>query len=769
VRRPQNLAETLDDGRLRPFLPLVYTAWSDGELTGDEIEGICTAVARFSGIDEDCQIALGHWLDPDHPPAPGDLELLRRRIAEWAAGLVGSAGRSVSDFGIALTEHTRAGLPVSADERRALDLIAERLGPLQPNPGLLGGDIALSEITVPPASFDIAEMTEVLDGRLRPIRARMRTLLARPEFAYAGELPPDEYRELVLLWARMLADEGIGSLAYPAPYGEDDMASFVAVFAMLGHHDLSLLTKFGVQFGLFGGSIARLGTTRHHDRYLAQVGSLALPGCFAMTETAHGSNVRDLETSAIYDRATDELVVSTPHDLARKDYIGNAAAHGRLAVVFARLVVEGLDHGVHAILVPIRAEDGSLLPDVRIEDSGDKGGLNGVDNGRIWFDQVRVPRHALLDRFASIDDHGTYVSDIPNPDRRFFTMIGSLVGGRVSVGAASVSVAKSALAIALRYAHRRRQFGSAPGAERLIIDYPVHQQRLIPRLAATYAYHFAFEALIDDYANGRTDQRHLEARAAGLKAYATWHAIDTVQAAREACGGQGFLTVNRLTSMRADADIFNTYEGDNNVLTQLVAKSLLSDFRLQFESMSIIGVLRHLARRTTETLSDAIPMVGTSDEQLVDASWQLDQLRRRERHQIGSLARRLKSRIDGGADPFDAFAQIQTEAAALARSHVEVQLLEAFASVVDGLDEGPVRTALDRLRALYGLATIHADLGWLMANNHLGAATATAVGRLHDRLVEAVAADSLALIDAFAIPDEVLAAPIAAHNTQEPE
>jgi acyl-CoA oxidase len=69
------LAELIHDERLRPFLPLVYVAWSDGELTANEIEGICTAVADHPGIDADCQVALRLWLDPDHPPSPNDLEL----------------------------------------------------------------------------------------------------------------------------------------------------------------------------------------------------------------------------------------------------------------------------------------------------------------------------------------------------------------------------------------------------------------------------------------------------------------------------------------------------------------------------------------------------------------------------------------------------------------------------------------------------------------------------------------------------------------------
>jgi acyl-CoA oxidase len=113
-----------------------------------------------------------------------------------------------------------------------------------------------------------------------------------------------------------------------------------------------------------------------------------------MTETGHGSNVQALGTTATYDEATGEFVVHTPAPQARKDYIGNAARHGRMAAVFAQLVVGGESHGVHCLLVPIRAADGTALPGVMLSDCGPKLGLNGVDNGRIVFDRVRVPRDA---------------------------------------------------------------------------------------------------------------------------------------------------------------------------------------------------------------------------------------------------------------------------------------------------------------------------------------------------------------------------------------
>jgi acyl-CoA oxidase len=758
-----NLARSLDDERLRPFLPLVYAAWGDGELTSEEISGICTAVALYPGIDLDCQVALRHWLDPDHPPAPDELERLRLQIADWTSLLDEPANGSVTELGIAIAETTRGEPVVTEAERAALAEIEARYGPLGPVPPALRSPIPLRDIVEPAPSFAVGDLTAVLDGRHWETRRRLRELLAGPEFAYPDQPERDEYRELVLGWTRILAEEGLGTLGYPTPHGADDRAAAVVVFSMLGHHDLSLMTKFGVQFGLFGGAIAQLGTTEHHATYLDDVGSLALPGSFAMTETGHGSNVRDVETVAVYDATTDEIVVSTPTDLARKDYIGNAAAHGRLAVVFARLLVDGTDHGVNAMLVPIRDETGSVLPGVRIEDNGGKGGLNGVDNGRIWFSDVRVPRAALLNRFADIDDQGEYVSDIPDPDRRFFTMIGTLVGGRIGVGAAAVNVAKSALTIAVRYAHRRRQFGPMPEAETLLIDYPIHQQRLIPRLAATYAYHFAYEALIEDFGSGTEDQRQIEGRAAGLKAFATWHAIDAIQSAREATGGQGFLTENRLTTMRADADIFTTYEGDNTVLAQLVAKGLLSEFRQQFESMSTTGMVRYLFRRTSGAISETSPVTrsATDVDQLTDSAWQREQLEWREAHQIESLGKRIKKRIDDGVEPFDAFTQLQTHAIAVAASHVERLVLESFASAVDRLEDGPIRDTLDRLRALHGLATIQRDLGWFQEHGRLSAASAGAIRETHDLLVQDVAADSLALVDAFAIPDQILAAPIA--------
>src|SRR5690606_1944676 len=338
----------------------------------------------------------------------------------------------------------------------------------------------------------------------------------------------------------------------------------------------------------FGGAIENLGTERHHRKYVRRIIDCDLLGCFAMTETGHGSNVQALETTATYDPATREFVIHSPTPTSRKDYIGGAAQTARMAAVFAQLIThEGgapVQHGVHCLLVPLRDEDGNDLPGVTTSDHDYKGGLPGVDNGRIMFDHVRVPRENLLNRYGDVSEDGTYTSPIESPGRRFFTMLGTLVRGRVTVGGSASAAARVALDIATRYALQRRQF-SGPGdddTEVLIMDYLVHQRRLFPLIAESYALQFAQNELVAKCHDLQSqddpdpeEQRELEARAAGLKAVGTWHASRAIQESREACGGAGYMGENRLVGLRGDIDVFTTFEGDNTVMLQQVAKGLL--------------------------------------------------------------------------------------------------------------------------------------------------------------------------------------------------
>ena len=572
--------------------------------------------------------------------------------------------------------------------------------------------------------LDVPALTAVLDGRYAEVRDLVRATMAEHAGLLGDALTAsrDDYRDLVRDVIVASAATGAQAYGFPTEYGgQGDVGASVAAFETLAFSDLSVLVKTGVQFGLFGGAILQLGTKRHHDAYLEDLINARVMGCFAMTETGHGSNVQALGTTATYDADAAEFVVHTPDRYSGKDYIGNAARHGSLAVVFAQLEVAGEGHGVHAFVVPIRDADGQVLPGVRIEDDGPKIGLNGVDNGRLWFDRVRVPRENLLDRYASVDDAGRYHSDIENPDRRFFTVLGTLVQGRVCVGAAGIAASKVAITLAVRYGEKRRQFG-APGTEKeeVLLDYGLHQRRLLPLLARTYAMHLAQQVLsesLHEVATARSrgeepddhDQRALESRAAGTKALGTWHASHTIQECREACGGAGYLLANRLGTLRADTDVFTTFEGDNHILLQLVAKGLLTDYGTNFEELDQFGMVRFVADLAVETviertavhkilerLRDVLPgdEGGDAEAGLRDPAYHLGMLRWREEHCLSGVARRLKRGMDAGYEPTEVFSRAQSHVITAARAHVERLVLEAFVEKLETLPEGDEKTAL---------------------------------------------------------------------------
>ncbi len=430
---------------------------------------------------------------------------------------------------------------------------------------------------------------------------------------------------------------------------------------------------------------------------------------------------------------------------------------------------------MHCVLVPVRDEAGRVLPGVTIEDHGPKGGLAGVDNGMIRFDQVRVGRDMLLNRYADIDDEGRYVSAIESDSRRFFTMLGALVRGRICVGGGASMATRKAVSIATRYALRRRQF-AAPGqdaGEVVLLDYLAHQRKLLPAMATLYAFGAAQDEITVRVAELSAtadapveDVRELETRAAGLKAVQTRFANDTIQVCREACGGAGYMAENGLTLLRQDADVFATFEGDNTVLLQLVAKGLLTSYKELFGDLDWRGMVQFAARSFGGTVlerTNARPLVDRlvaaaarrpESETLLDRGWQLAMFQERERHVLETLAGRLRKAGRGGAtEAFDTFNAAQDHVLAAARTHIDRMVLEAFVGMVDGCRDEEARVVLDRLCDLYALTVIEADSGWFQQHNRINSARLKHVHRAINDLCRQLRPDALALVEGLGVPE----------------
>ncbi|GAA1182623.1 acyl-CoA dehydrogenase [Mycolicibacterium poriferae] len=575
---------------------------------------------------------------------------------------------------------------------------------------------------------------------------------------------------------RIMASRGAAEDGFKKEHGGNgDVGAAVTQIEMLAMSDLSLMVKAGVQWGLFGGAIENLGTERHHQAYVQKLIDLDLLGCFAMTETGHGSDVQALETTATYDPDSQEFVIDSPTPTARKDYIGGAAQTARVAAVFAQLITaDGTGHGVHCFVVPIRDDAGNDLPGVTTSDCDYKGGLPGVDNGRIQFDHVRVPRENLLNKYADVAPDGTYTSPIENPNRRFFTMLGTLIRGRVTVGGSAGAAARVGLDIATRYALQRRQFAAPDDdTEVLLMDYLVHQRRLFPLIAKSYALQFAQNELVSKTHELQTaddpdpeEQRELESRAAGLKAANTWHATTAIQEAREACGGAGYLAENRLIALKADTDVFTTFEGDNHVLTQLVAKELLTAYADDIKGMSPVEWVRFAAnfaservmkRTAAQTIMQTILDSRQDNEEegsLFNRGTQVQMFEDREEYMLASVARRLQAKSKE-MSAFDAFNSVQDHVLHAATAHIDRIILEAFVAGIDACEDDEAREILGMVCDLYALSVIEGDKAWFVEHRFLSTERAKAVTRgINDRC-RRLRPYAEVLVDGFGIPEQL--------------
>ncbi len=619
------------------------------------------------------------------------------------------------------------------------------------------------------------ELRRAIDGKWRHVREQSRADLGRMDLAFDHSLTLDEARARVLGQMRELVPTGIPAAGFRTENGgTGDPGMAVTGIEMLAQFDLSLMVKAGVQWGLFGGAIENLGTQRHHDAYIRPLIDLDLLGCFAMTETGHGSDVQSLETTATYDPATQEFVVHSPTPSSRKDYIGGAAQHARVAAVFARLVTLGDDHGVHCFVVPLRDDDGADLPGVTTSDCGYKGGLGGVDNGRIMFDGVRIPRDNLLNRYGNVAEDGTYTSPIESGNARFFTMIGTLIRGRVSVGGSARAAAEVALSIATRYALQRRQFEGLPGEETVLLDYRVHQRRLVPLLAEAYAYRFAQNQLVARMDRLQTEtepdphqQRELEGRAAGLKAAQTAFATRAIQECREACGGAGYLAENRLTTLKADSDVFTTFEGDNVVLLQLVAKELLTSYAKDVQGLDPVGMVRFAAGTVADTVKERtaatqliqrlIDARSSDDEHdLLNRGTQLNLFEDREQHVTETAARRLRRAGKDTSQAFTVFNAAQDHVVKIGQAHIDRVVLEAFTAGIARCEDEPAADLLRDVCSLYALTVIERDKAWFMEHNRISDDRAKAVSRQINTLLDTLQPHALTLVEGLGVPAETL-------------
>ncbi|CAN6570283.1 unnamed protein product [Malus baccata var. baccata] len=635
--------------------------------------------------------------------------------------------------------------------------------PLSPNPCLGFSPPELSE----PFEFDTKEMRKLLDAHNLEDRDWLFGLMKQSKLFNPREaggrvfIAPDynqsmeQQRQMTMKRIAYLLDRGVFK-GWLTDKGVDAELRKFAFFEVIGIFDHSLAVKLGVHFFL-GGAIQFFGTKRHHDKWLSDTENYTIKGCFAMSELGHGSNVRGIETVTTYDSSTGEFVINTPCESAQKYWIGGAANHATHTIVFSQLSISGNNQGVHALIAQIRDENGNICPGVRIADCGHKIGLNGVDNGRIWFDNIRIPRENLLNSVADVSPDGKYLSAIKDPDQRFAAFMAPLTSGRVTIAVSSIYSSQISLAIAIRYSLTRRAFSVTPnGPEVLLLDYPSHQQRLLPLLAKTYAMTFASNYLKMIYVKRTPESsKTIHVVSSAFKAIHTWHNMRTLQECREACGGQGIKTENRVGHFKGEFDVQSTFEGDNNVLMQQVSKALLAEYiatQKRGKPFKALG-LEHMNKPCP-----VIPSQLTSST-LQCSQFQMDAFCLRERDLLNRFAMEVSQRQKQGESKEYSIILSYQLAGDLGRAFADRSILQTFIDAEAALPAGSLKNVLALLRSMYALICLEEDAAFLRYG-YLSTDNVAAVRKEVSRLCGELRPHALALVSSFGIPDAFLS-PIA--------
>jgi len=163
-------------------------------------------------------------------------------------------------------------------------------------------------------SFDVAKMRDLVNHDNHEQREQMRQLFSQSLFTPRYNIALDAERELALLRLKEICDKKHISVL---DFRGDPRRIFTA-HELTAIVDASTATKMTVQFNLFGGTVLRLGTERHHAQLLSGIDTLEDIGCFALTELGYGNNAVEMETIATYDHKMDEFVVNSPTTLAQK-------------------------------------------------------------------------------------------------------------------------------------------------------------------------------------------------------------------------------------------------------------------------------------------------------------------------------------------------------------------------------------------------------------------------------------------------------------------
>jgi acyl-CoA oxidase len=518
--------------------------------------------------------------------------------------------------------------------------------------------------------------------------------------------------------------------------------------------------------GLFLSTLNTLASDQQKELWLPKAFRFQIVGCYAQTELGHGSNVRGLQTTATYDKSTQEFVLNTPTLTSIKWWPGTLGKICTHAAVYAELILDGKEYGLHVFMVQIRDENHRPLPGIEVGDLGPKLGDHANDTGFLRLENVRIPREHMLSKYQHVTPDGKYVKDQKaNPKIAYATMLftrGMMVGG-------AASALSRAAVIATRYSCVRRQGFVDPenksftSSEVQIIDYQVQRYRLFKQIALSYILKFVANWMVNSFAALEGEQvgvitddtalPELAATSAGLKAMATNMVANGIEDLRKCCGGNGYLMSSGIAPLAADYAWQQTAEGDYVVMTLLTGRFLLKSLASARKG-PLSGPVEYLniIRDDDFDPEKLAPPQPKDMRSLLDLDYLESLFKFRALANVLSVGNEMQKRVFKGQKQSEAWNALSLDLYNAVRAHCLYFMLQTAIKRVKEATEEPIRKILTSLTALWANSI-------LLDENWAGLLTPKQILFVREavaQLLDQIRPDAVPLVDAFDLPDVVV-------------
>jgi acyl-CoA oxidase len=498
-------------------------------------------------------------------------------------------------------------------------------------------------------------------------------------------------------------------------------------------------------------------------------------GSYAQTELGHGSNVRGLETEARFVRENNGsgyFLLNTPNLTSMKWWPGTLGKIATHATVYAQLIIDDKVFGLHVFMVQLRDTNGRALPGLEMGDLGTKLGDGANDTGYMRMQNVRVPREHMLAKGAIVTPDGKYYktkAKKENPVMHYATMMGARAGMMAAAG----GILAAGATIAARYSAVRVQgfqetaTNNYKSAEVKVLDYQVQRYRVLKQVALSYAIALTGNWLTDKVqllTSAGLDSKEvidslpeIHASAAGLKALATVLTLAGLEDLRKCAGGNGYLLNSGIAEMTQSFAWQITAEGDFVILLLQTARFLMKSLENARRGEPLAGLARALEPLKDHgfKISSLAPEKAKSPQDFKDPEFLEKLFRFRAVSAVVSCGDELNERLKRGMSQDAAWNATALNLTTTAKSHCFYFMLSQMNEQVakGAKDDEKIGVVLRQLSALYACSEILDGQQWL---GIIDAQEAVFLQHAVSELLDELRPNTIALVNAFDIPDRVL-------------